>query len=204
MENVVALFNEPTQARTALQTLLERGFSRDRLAFSLLDPVAQEELAAETGVSHEEGAPAGSGAVLRGVGLGTLAGVALAVPAWILMAIIPESRVLASGGLLGVLFGAIGGASLGGLFGALSGGDHGDYVKLLERLGVPERIAASYYDALKAGKVMVIVRDADDDNAELATRIMQQSGAVDTEERTSSAKGQLSTEREVQGGPRRR
>ncbi|PYE56432.1 hypothetical protein [Deinococcus yavapaiensis] len=204
MENVVALFNEPTQARNALQTLLQRGFSRDRLAFSLLDPVAQEELAAETGVSHEEGAPAGSGAVLRGIGLGALAGVGLAIPAWILMLVIPEARPLASGGLLGVMFGALGGGSLGGLFGALSGGDHGDYVKLLERFGVPERIAASYYDALKAGKVMVIVRDADEEYAEEATRILQQAGATDSEGGTSDNEGQLSTEREVHGGPRRR
>ncbi|AFZ68700.1 hypothetical protein [Deinococcus peraridilitoris] len=193
METVVALFNEPSQARTALSRLLDRGFERDRLGFSLLDVVAQEDLASEIGVSHEEGAPAGAGSVFRGAGLGLLAGVGLALPTWLLMLIIPETRPMHEGGLIGIMFGAISGLGLGAAFGALSGGDHGDYVKLLRRMGVPERIALGYYDGLKRGKVMVIARDQEQERADEATAILKSAGAIELDEGTGG--GRLSSER---------
>ncbi len=202
MESVVALFQEPSQARQALSRLIERGFSRDHLAFSLLDPVAEDELARETGISPEEGAPAGSSAVMRGTWLGALAGVGLTVPTWILLAIIPETRVFAEGGMLGVMFGLLGGGALGGIFGALSGGDHGDYVKLLQRMGVPERIALSYYDRLKDGAVMVIARDQEEERADEAAQILSESGAVNLEETTG--RGALQSERRPQSEGRHR
>ncbi|WP_027482432.1 hypothetical protein [Deinococcus pimensis] len=202
MESVVALFNEPNQARQALANLLERGYSRDHLAFSLLDPVTEDQLARETGVSPEEGAPAGSGAVMRGAWLGLLAGVGLAVPTWLLLWLIPEARVYHEGGLLGIMFGAIAGLGLGGFFGALSGGDHGDYVKLLVRMGVPERIALSYYDALKQGKVMVIARDQDAEMADQALAVMKGAGAIALDERAGG--GRLQSERVTQSESRHR
>lgn len=202
MESVVALFNEPNQARQALAGLLERGYSRDHLAFSLLDPVTEDQLARETGISPEAGVPAGSGAVLRGAWLGTLAGVGLSVPTWLLLLLIPEARVYHEGGLLGIMFGAIAGFGLGGFFGALSGGDHGDYVKLLQRMGVPERVALSYYDAMKDGKIMVIARDQEGELADQAMSVMRSAGAVTVGE--TEGGGRLQSERVPQSDGRHR
>jgi len=202
METVVALFDEPSQARTALKRLLDRGFTREHLAFSMLDAVAQEELARETGISHEDGEPAGMSAVLRGAWLGLLAGVGLTIPAWIIMLLIPETRPLQEGGLYGIMFGAIGGSGLGATFGAFSGGDHGDYVKLLRRMGVPERVALGYYDALKDGKVMIIARDQEVGMADEAMKLLRASGAFNIEER-SGGTGRLSSERRPQSDAHR-
>lgn len=193
METVVALFQEPSQAKAAITALLSRGFHRDHLAFSMLDVVAQEEFARETGVSHEDGAPAGAGSAFRGAGLGLLAGVGLAVPTWLLMLIIPETRPLHEGGLIGIMFGALSGLGLGAAFGALSGGDHGDYVKLLRRMGVPERTAVGYYDGLKRGHVMVIARDQEQALADDAARIVKAAGAIELDE--GGGGGRLVSER---------
>ena len=202
METIVALFEEPAQAKSALARLMEGGFARDHLGFSLLDPVAQEELAAETGISHEDGAPAGASGVFRGAGVGFLAGVGLALPTWLLLILIPDTRSLQIGGLYGVMFGALSGLGLGAVFGALSGADHGDYVKLLRHMGVPERVALGYYDALKKGKVMVIARDQEQAMADEASRLLQSAGALDLEEGTGG--GRMSSERVVQSRGRRR
>lgn len=197
METVVALFNEPAQARTALRDLLDRGFEREHLAFSVLDVVEQDSMARETGISPEDGAPGGSGTVMRGAFLGMLAGIALTVPIWLVMLILPETRSLHVGGLYGVLFGALGGLGLGLSFGALASGDHGDYVKLLRRMGVPERIALTYWDGMKDGKVMVIARDQAIEKADEALAIMADHGAVNIEERTG--RGRLQSERVAKG-----
>ena len=45
MESVVALFREPSQAKTVIEALKARGFERDHLGFALSDAVAEDELA---------------------------------------------------------------------------------------------------------------------------------------------------------------
>ncbi|EYB68760.1 hypothetical protein DEIPH_ctg017orf0104 [Deinococcus phoenicis] len=198
MESVVALFREPQQAQGALDALRARGFDRDHLGFALADAVAEDGLAQATGISPEAGAPGGSGNVIRGVLMGTVAGLALTVPVWLLLLIIPETRIYQQGGLLAIMYGVIGGASLGGLFGALTGGDHGDYVKLLRRMGVPAGQAERFYDGIKAGNILVIARDPDGSKASEALSLMRRHGALKLDEATGG--GRLQSERSGQGG----
>lgn len=198
MESVVALFRDPRQAQGVLTALQARGFDRDRLAFALADAVAEDELAQATGVSPEAGAPGGSASVIRGIIRGTLAGLALTVPIWLLLLWIPETRVYQEGGLLTVLFGVIGGAGLGGLFGALTGSDHGDYVKLLRRMGVPAAEAERFQKALGDGHVLVIARDPDGRRADEALSLMRRHGALRLEDAVGG--GRLQSEREGQDG----
>ncbi|MFC4455616.1 hypothetical protein [Deinococcus sonorensis] len=179
MESVVALFREPAQARTALVALQDRGYSPDNLGFTLLDVVEEDQIASETGVSPEEGAPSGSGSVLRGMWLGLLGGLALTVPVWILLLIIPDTRIYQTGGLYGMLFGALGGIGMGGLFGALAGSDHGDYVKLMRQFGMPAQVAEDYYQSLKDGHVLVFARAQQDVQADEAIRVFKKNGAID-------------------------
>ncbi|GGJ61780.1 hypothetical protein [Deinococcus aquiradiocola] len=193
MESVVALFREPTQVKTALDALLARGYHRDNLGFTMLDVVQEAELASETGISPEEGAPGGSAAVLKGIGIGTLGGLALTVPVWILLLIIPTTRIYADGGLLGMLFGVLGGAGMGGLFGALAGSDNGDYVKLMRQFGMPARVAEGYNQSLKNGHILVFARAQADLNTDDAIKIFKSNGAVDLD--SAIGAGQLSSQR---------
>ncbi|UBV42780.1 hypothetical protein LAJ19_00645 [Deinococcus taeanensis] len=193
MESVVALFREPSQAQGALQALLQRGFERDHLGFALTDVVAEDDLAQSTGVSPEAGQPAGSASVIRGSLIGAVAGLALTVPIWLLLLIIPITRIYQQGGLYGMLFGVIGGAALGGLFGALAGSDHGDFVNLLRNMGVPAAQAARFYDGMKSGHVMVIARDPTGQRADEALSLMRKYGAVKLEDAVGG--GELHSER---------
>ncbi|WP_261664873.1 hypothetical protein [Deinococcus sp. Marseille-Q6407] len=177
MESVVALFQTPQQAARALQVLESRGFDRDRLGFACTDVVAQSEMADATGVSPEEGAPAGSGGVIKGAILGALGGLALTVPVWILLALIPAAQVYVDGGMYASLFGLIGGVTLGGLFGALSGSDNGDYVRLLRGFGMPMPDAERVYGRMQEGDVLVIARDADQSRTSEASNLLRQLGA---------------------------
>lgn len=198
MESVVALFREPQQAQGALRALQERGFDREHLGFALADVVAEDDIAQATGVSPEAGAPGGSSSVIRGILLGALAGMALTVPIWILLLIIPDTRIYAEGGFLTVIYGIIGGAGLGGLFGALTGGDHGDYVKLLRRMGVPPAQAERFYNGIKAGNVLVIARDPDGARTDEALNLMRRYGALRLDDAVGG--GRLQSERVGQDG----
>ena len=178
MESVVALFPTPQQAAQALQVLESRGFDRDRLGFACTDVIMQSEVASNTGISPEEGAPAGSGGVIKGAIMGALAGLALTVPVWILLALIPDTKVYVDGGMYGALFGLLGGLTLGGLFGAISGSDHGDYVRLLRGFGMPAGDAEKVYNRMKGGEVLVIARDSDQALTDQASAMLRRLGAV--------------------------
>lgn len=193
MESVVALFREPSQAKTVLEALKARGFERDHLGFALSDAVAEDELAQATGVSPEEGAPAGSSAVIRSALVGVLASLVLTVPIWLLLLLFPVTRIYQEGGLLGILYGAIGGLTLGGMFGALSGSDSGDYVTLLRRMGVPPVQAERFNAGLNDGHVIVIARDASMARADEALSLMRQHGAVKLDD--AAGRGKLQSER---------
>ena len=198
MESVVALFREPAQAQGALEALKARGFERDHLGFAMTDVVAQNSVAQATGVSPEQGQPAGSGAILKGGLIGALASLALTVPVWVLLMIIPDTRIYADGGLTSILFGLIAGLGLGILFGALSGSDHGDFVNLLRRMGVPGPQAEKLYGGLKNGHTLVIARDPSGRRADEALSLMRKYGALRLEDVIGG--GQLQSERLGQSG----
>lgn len=179
MESVVALFEQPDQVRTVLGSLLQRGFKRDNLGFTMTDVIEEEEIASDTGISPEEGAPAGSGAVIRGSLTGVIGGLALTVPVWLLLLLIPETRIYQLGGLYGMLFGVLTGAGLGGLFGSLAGTDNGDYVKLMRQMGMPAAAAEAYNDQLKTGKILVFARTTSSDKTDEAINLFKKAGALD-------------------------
>ena len=198
MESVVALFREPSQAKVVLEALKSRGFERDHLGFALSDAVAEEDLAQSTGVSPEAGAPAGLASVIRGAIGGVLASLALTVPIWLLLLLVPVTRVYQEGGLLGILYGVIGGLFLGGMFGALSGSDHGDYVTLLRRMGVPPVQAEKFNAGINDGHVIVIARNANSARADEALSLMRQHGAIRLDDVVGG--GRLQSERAGQDG----
>ncbi|ULH15190.1 hypothetical protein MF271_14705 [Deinococcus sp. KNUC1210] len=195
MESVVALFREPAQVKVAIEALLNQGYQRNNLGFTMLDVVQESELASQTGVSPEDGAPAGAGGVLRGAFIGILGGLALTVPVWLLLLIIPATRIYQEGGLLGMLFGVLGGAGMGALFGALAGSDSGDYVKLMRQFGMPARVAEGYYQSLKNGHILVFARGQQGVQSDEAVRIFKRTGAIDLD--AAIGGGNLSSQRSV-------
>lgn len=198
MESVVALFPEPQQARQALNALQHRGFERERLGFALADVIAEGDIAQATGVSPEAGAPAGSGAIIKGTVYGGLISVVALLPIWGLLWLLPETRIYANGALMAMILMAVAGAGLGLLFGALTGSDHGDYLKLLRQMGVPAAQAEKLQQAIKSGHTLVIARDPDGSRADEALTIMRRSGAVDLQE--AEGAGRLQSERLGQDG----
>lgn len=178
MESAVALFPESKQAKLALETLSKKGFERDNLGFALTDAVTQKAMAQDLGISPEQGVPGGNSAAVRGAVLGTLIGAGLALPVWLALMTLPETRIYANGGLTSMLFGALGGAGMGFLFGILAGSDHSDFVKLLRRLGVPATQAESFYKGMQQGQVLVIAKNASAHKIDEALAIMQRYGAV--------------------------
>lgn len=195
MESVVALFKDPNQAVHALHDLQARGFHRDNLGFAIADPVAENDMAAATGISPEQGAPAGAGAVLRGIALGIAASLALTLPIWALIALIPDTRIYTHAGFLAVMFGVVGGGGLGGIFGSLTGADHGDYVKLLRQFGVPAADAEHYQSAIAGGNILVIARSEERGRANEAAGVLRNSGGLDLEKARGS--GELTSQRSV-------
>ncbi len=59
MESVVALFREPAQVKLALDALLDHGYARDNLGFTMLDVVAESNAIPET-VTPDVHSPHGS------------------------------------------------------------------------------------------------------------------------------------------------
>ncbi|MBB6016033.1 hypothetical protein ACFP9V_15080 [Deinococcus radiopugnans] len=198
MESVVALFREPSQAKVVLEALKSRGFARDHLGFALTDSVAEDDLAQSTGVSPEAGAPAGSSSVIKGAIGGVLASLVLTVPIWLLILAFPVTRIYQEGGLLGIMYGAIGGLFLGGMFGSLAGSDHGDYVKLLRRMGVPPVQAERFNEGIGQGHVIVIARDDSGARVDEALSLMRQHGAVRLDDAVGG--GRMQSERVGQSG----
>jgi hypothetical protein len=198
MESVVALFPDPAQARQALDALQARVFERERLGFALSDVVAENDIAQATGISPEAGAPGGSGTAIKGTLYGALIGIAVMIPVWVLLRLIPDTRIYSNGALMAMILVTIGTAGMGLLFGALAGSDHGDHVRLLRRMGVPAEQAERFGQGIKNGLTLVIARDPNGQRADEALSIMRRSGAVRLEDALGG--GRLQSERAGQNG----
>src|SRR5689334_3605311 len=136
----VCVFQNPAQARQAVDELRRAGFRPDQIGFVSRDGTGPVTDATEPEVRAESGAAAG--AVTGGL-LGALLGgvAALSVPGL--------GPVLAAGLLAGVLGGTAAGAWGGGLLGALIG------------LALPEEEARHYAEEVQAGRTLVIVQAGD-------------------------------------------
>lgn len=159
-KNVIALSQDPPNARRIVQTLRNAGFDPDCVSMVY----AGREGSARIGAVGEttkapEGAVAGAtaGGAL-GVTLGWLVGVGtLAVPGL--------GALLAAGPIVASLSGAALGAAVGGVAGALIG------------LGVPAFDARRYQRGLEQGRVLLTVLAPNARDAERARAILDRGGA---------------------------
>lgn len=181
MDSVIGLFESPDAGAQALRDLVARGVDPHTMGFTLLNPAREEAIARSTGVSPQEEVPEALSRTVTGTFWGTVAGVLLMLPTWLATWLWPEANAYHVGGLLAMLFGAIGGALTGYLFGALHDRSEIDDIRALQRLGMPAEMARHVNRALRAGFMMVLVRDQDPQTAREATEVLRAHGAVPPE-----------------------
>jgi uncharacterized membrane protein len=165
-KTVVGVFENVSDAKTAVNQLENAGYSRDDISIIANKNVADTN-AGDANVERgtNVAADAGVGAALGGVGGLLLSFASLAVPG--------VGPVLAIGPIVAALSGAGIGAVAGGIIGALTDS------------GIPEDEAHAYAEGVRRGHVLVTVR-ADQVSAERARDILDQTGAVDVEGRAAT------------------
>ena len=174
---VVGLYDNVSQARDALQELVDAGFKRDNINFVANAAAEEAEVRPyfdddgkyrdndELTTSEGAAAGAGIGATVGGLG-GLLMGLGL-------LAVPGVGPALAAGPIASALVGAGIGAAAGGLSGALVNN------------GVPEADADYYAEGVRRGGALVSLT-VEDNEADKAQSVMNAHNPVNIEERASS------------------
>jgi hypothetical protein len=161
-EAIAGFYRTREQGEAARQALLDAGFRKEEVGFVAGDTRGHttpaigplESTGAESEAAHD-------------ALIGGMAGLALGMVAVVIPGIGP---LIAAGPLAG----AIGGASLGAAAGGVVG--------MLRDHGVSEEEAEFYAEGVKRGGALVTVHGVSDDRAAEARRILQQHGAIETED----------------------
>jgi hypothetical protein len=180
MKTVIGLFDDFQTAQSAVQSLVNRNFSRDDISVAANNTAAGINADLLEYAPHGEGRKeamaegartgAGAGAVI-GTGVGGVLGLLASLGTIWIPGIGP---LVAAGPLVATLtgagIGAAAGAAVGGLVGALT------------QVGVPEHDAHFYAEAVRRGSALVIVRAEDNRSADVA-EVLSEHGAVDVDKR---------------------
>ena len=170
MEVVTGVFESRTDAEGAVSKLRSLGIPQDRIG--LIAPGSQPE-AVERGVAvtdtEEPGMGRAMGAAVGGA-MGAAGGATLGLAAATLA--IPGVGPVIAFGLVG--------AALLGVVGAAAGAAVGDTVEEQLGEGIPHEDVFLYEDALRHGR-SILIAQVDDDRADQAREIVEDSGASDIE-----------------------
>jgi hypothetical protein len=165
MENkktsVFGLYSDRMAAESAVNELVDTGFSNNAISVLLPDDQTTKDFAHEKHTKAPEGTTTGvaAGGAVGGT-LGLLAGIgALAIPG--------VGPVIAAGPIMGALAGLGVGGTIGGFIGALVG------------MGIPEYEAKRYAGRLKEGGVLLSVHCDTADQITRAKGVLKGSGATD-------------------------
>jgi hypothetical protein len=168
-KTVIGLFDNIGAAQAAVRGLVGNGIAQQDIGF-MADQ--RHEVPSTAHLNESEGALSGAGA---GAALGGMAGLALALAPLAIPGIGP---ILAAGPIAA----ALAGAGLGALAGGVIGG--------LTNLGVPEKEAHYYAEALRRGGIVVTVAADQAATANLASEVLQRHGAADIDQRAAEWKKQ--------------
>lgn len=161
-EAIAGFFRTRAEGEAAQQALLSAGFTRDEVSFLAGDTRGHETPAVgpiEQVGADTEAAP--------DAWIGGIVGLAAGMIAVVLPGIGP---LIAAGPLAGAIGGLSVGAAAGGIIGLLR--DH----------GISEEEAQFYAEGVKRGGALVTVHDVTEDRAGQARKILEQHGALDTED----------------------
>lgn len=172
IQRVAGLFDNQSQAESAVQGLVEAGIARERISLTMRDRDDLRKMRESTGTKAAEGAGTGATAgTIAGGFAGLLIGAGLlAIPGiGPILALGPLSAVIGTGAAAAgaAAVGAGAGAATGGLIGALVGS------------GVPEEEAHVYSEGVRRGGVLVAVDPASETERNNALEILRNRGAVD-------------------------
>jgi len=158
---VIGLFQSRQTAEQAVSALVNGNFPRDMISVISSDSRGNTDIPNIAPIESTGSFDAGTGAAVGGLA-GLVGGIiALAIPG--------IGPILAAGPLAAGIMGAGLGAATGGIIGGLK--EH----------GVPENDAAQVAEAIRRGRVLVTLATSSD-RAHDAAKIMDDNGAVDTEE----------------------
>jgi len=150
MNTIIGIFDDPTTARRAMETLRDGPLPLDDV--SIISRTAVED-----GNGHSEDVSAGEGAAVGAVWGGLVGLAALLIPG--------VGPFIAFGALGAALTGVVTGAVVGGISAAL-----------IDFSGIPEADARGYEQQIQAGKTLVAVKARDEDSAEIRS-ILSSAGA---------------------------
>ena len=151
MNTIIGLFDDPTSARRAVDTLRDGPLPLEDI--SIIAPNADGTV--DTGDSGD--VSAGEGAAVGAVWGGLVGLAALLIPG--------VGPFIAFGALGAALTGAVTGAVVGGISAAL-----------IDFSGIPAEDARGYEEQIRAGKTLVAIKARDEDTAEVR-RILNEVGA---------------------------
>jgi len=161
--SVYGIYSTRVQLESGINALRSNGFREVDISILLPENVGNKDLHVEMNSKAPEGATAGGvgGAVIGGA-LGWLAGIgALAIPGL--------GPFIAAGPIMAALSGVGAGAAVGGLAGGLVG------------MGMPEAEAKRFEGRVKTGGILISVHCDNNEWANRAERILEQTGAMDIE-----------------------
>ena len=157
MDNKVGIFDSAAQANRVVADLFTAGLTKSDISLIMSDKAKKDFTAAaeDTGdrTLKDAAIGAGTGGVLTALLLGLTSVSAV---------LIPGLPVLVAGPLIAAFEGLGVGAAIGGFAGALSG------------LGIKAMETHKYEDAIKAGKVVVVVHTSDEKKAAAAEVALRQ------------------------------
>lgn len=158
---VFGIYKSRSHAETAVNRIMEGGFTNNDISVLLPDAQSSKDFAHEKATKAPEGATVGvsAGGAVGGT-LGLLAGIgALAIPG--------VGPLIAAGPIMGALAGLGVGGTVGGLIGALVG------------MGIPEYEAKRYEGRVKSGGVLLSVHCDTSEEVSRAEELLKETGAED-------------------------
>jgi hypothetical protein len=158
---VFGIYPGRSQAESAVDSLIQAGFSAGDISVLLSEGGSTKEFAHQKHTKAPEGTTVGAaaGGAVGGT-LGLLAGIgAIAIPGL--------GPLIAAGPIMATLAGLGAGGAVGGLIGALTG------------LGVPEYEAKRYEGRVKAGGVLLSVHCDTSEEIDVAKDVLKRTGAED-------------------------
>ncbi len=171
-KTVVALYDDFSRARSAVEALVDAGFERKDISLVANDATGKYASYVDNGVVvDDEDVSAGEGAGFGAV-VGALVGLGVALIPGI-------GPVIAAGPLAAALMAGIGAAT-----GAVTGG----VVAGLVDFGVPEEHAARYAEGIRRGGALLTVQLPQDEWADRAQAVMNRFDPVDIDERSGEWK----------------
>jgi len=170
MKTIVAMFDNMSEAQSALQDLTKIGIARDDISLVAGDQEGRYASTLPRDADSTDHGSATAGGAVTGAALGGIGGVLLGVGALAIPGIGP---VIAAGPLLAGLVGAGIGAAVGGLVGALVDA------------GVPEEHAGYYAEGVRRGSTLLTV-GAPESRVNEVIRTLNQYNPVNIDERAAT------------------